>query len=86
MSMKWRIVDDARCEDGQISITEERGQCEHCGDTDNGQASFCDGYTWWCIDCIDCMDNPPDDEIRAFVEIKEKAVKRAYHQKQLDSL
>jgi len=84
--MKWRIVGRGICEDGEISITKERGDCEHCGETEHGQASFCQGGTWWCDNCIDCMDDPPDDAIMALVEAKEKEVKRAYYQKQLDSL
>ncbi|KKL61342.1 hypothetical protein LCGC14_2196230 [marine sediment metagenome] len=85
--MKWRIVEHGTCEDGEITITEERGNCEHCGDREHGQASFCDGGTWWCDCCMDCIwDNPPSKKILAEVEAKEKEVKRAYHQKQLDSL
>ena len=83
---KWKIVKRGTCSDGEITIIEERGCCEHCGETENGQASFCDDLTWWCVDCIDCFDNPPGKKILAEIEAREKEVKRAYYQKQLDSL
>ena len=45
------------------------------------------GDTTWCINCVDCLDDdPPGKKILAEVEAREKEVKRAYYQKQLDSL
>ena len=38
------------CEVGNFSITEEC-DCEHCRTLAPFSVTWCDGGTWWCLDC-----------------------------------
>ena len=38
------------CEVGNFSITEEC-DCEHCRTLKPFTVTWCDGGTWWCLDC-----------------------------------
>lgn len=83
--MNLTFPDEAWSDEGVVSINEHQGQCEHCGDTEHGDASIGDGSTWWCVDCFECDHELTDSQL-ADIKAREVIAKRAYHEKALQEL
>jgi len=55
--MKIKILKgSASCNKGNVAITDIEGDgpgCETCGHIGPFRSIVCDGYTWWCLSCIE---------------------------------
>ena len=61
------------CVEGNVFI-EYDSDCEHCRNLEPYSIMWCDGGTWWCLDCARMMDefNLTEKEIEILKEMSRK--------------
>jgi hypothetical protein len=82
--VKFKIVEDSSCEEGEISI-EEHADCEHCGKLEPFDINISDGGTYWCECCGTMEYEIPEDILKEAKEIS-KQRKIEYYKQRIEAL
>jgi len=80
--MPFKISDE--CEVGNVGFSKS---CEHCYTLEPKSIMWCDGGTWWCIDCasMDEEFNLTEEEIHR-LKVIQKTKRILYYKSKINEL